>query len=99
MAESADFLINRRSPAGILLRVSCIFVADGAKTELRLRVRAFPSNLASLTSNPAMMRVLQEHLPQLAHRDISEALANVEQLVEYIPDARSRPSSKLSTRR
>jgi len=26
--------------AGILLRVSCIFVADGAKTELRLRVRA-----------------------------------------------------------
>ena len=25
---------------GILLRVSCIFVADGVKTELRLRVRA-----------------------------------------------------------
>lgn len=47
---------------------------------------AVASNLASLASNPAMMRVLQERLPQLAHRDISEALANVEQLVEYIPD-------------
>ena len=31
MAESADFLINRRPAAGILLRVSGIFVADGAK--------------------------------------------------------------------
>lgn len=47
---------------------------------------AVASNLASLASNPAMMRVLQERLPQLAHRDISEALSNVEQLVEYIPD-------------
>ncbi len=44
------------------------------------------SNLASLASIPAMMRVLLERLPQLAHRDISEALANVEQLVEYILD-------------
>ena len=47
---------------------------------------AVASNLASLASNPAMMRVLQVRLPQLAHRDISEALAKVEQLVEYIPD-------------
>ena len=47
---------------------------------------AVASNLASLASNPAMMRVLQEHLPQLAHRDISEVLANEAQLVEYIPD-------------
>ena len=44
------------------------------------------ANLPSLADNPATMRVLQERLPQLAHRDISEALANVEQLVEYIPD-------------
>ena len=29
---------------------------------------AVASNLASLASNPAMMRVLQAHLPQLAHR-------------------------------
>ena len=35
MAESADFLINRRPAAGILLRVSCIFVANGAKIELQ----------------------------------------------------------------
>ena len=135
-----------------MLRISFIFVADGAKTELRLRVRAFyaetgkkpricskwspwsagfglpmkptyaktraqihryyecpnhinrdkgcptrnlpaeaiemavASNLASLAGNPAMMHMLQEHLPQLAHRDISVALSNVEQLVEYIPD-------------
>lgn len=47
---------------------------------------AVAANLASLASNPAMMRVLRERLPQLAHRDISEALSNVEQLVEYIPD-------------
>lgn len=36
------------------------------------------SNLPSLAGNPAMMRVLQERLPQLAHRYIAEALANVE---------------------
>ena len=34
MAESADFLINRRPAAGILLLVSCIFVADGGKLGL-----------------------------------------------------------------
>ena len=34
-AESADFLINRRSRREFILSVSFIFVADGAKTELR----------------------------------------------------------------
>lgn len=59
---------------------------------------AVASNLASLASNPAMMRVLQERLPQLAHRDISEALTNVEQLWNTSRMTRSQPSSKLSTR-
>ena len=35
MAESADFLINRRPAASIFLSVSCNFVADGAKTGLQ----------------------------------------------------------------
>jgi len=33
MAESADFLINRRPRRAFLLSISCIFVADGAKIE------------------------------------------------------------------
>ena len=35
MAKSADFLINRRSRREFILSISRIFVADGAKTELR----------------------------------------------------------------
>jgi len=34
---------------------------------------AVASNLASLSCNPAMMRVFQEHLPQLAHRRNSKS--------------------------
>lgn len=48
---------------------------------------AVASNLASYANDPNMIRALQERLPQLARRDIPEALANVEQLVEHIPDA------------
>ena len=47
MAESADFLINRRPAAGILLRVSCIFVADGVKTEDLLEVEPLVCRMRS----------------------------------------------------
>ena len=48
---------------------------------------AAAANLASYAHDPNMIKALQERLPQLARRDISEALSHVEQLVEYIPDA------------
>lgn len=47
---------------------------------------AVAANLASYAHDPNMIKALQERLPQLARRDISEALSHVEQLVEYIPD-------------
>ena len=47
---------------------------------------AVAANLASYAHDPSMIKALQERLPQLARRDISEALSHVEQLVEYIPD-------------
>lgn len=48
---------------------------------------AVAANLVSYAHDPNMIKALQERLPQLARREISEALANVEQLVEHIPDA------------
>ena len=47
---------------------------------------AVAANLASYAQDPNMIKALQERLPQLARRDISEALSHVEQLVEYILD-------------
>ena len=47
---------------------------------------AVAANLASYAHDPNMIKALQERLPQLARRDISEALSHVEQLVEYIQD-------------
>ena len=47
---------------------------------------AVAANLASYAHDPNMIKALQERLPQLARRDISEALSHVEQLVEYILD-------------
>ncbi len=44
-------------------------------------------NLDSYAHGPNMIKALQKRLLQLARRDISEVLANVEQLVENIPDA------------
>ena len=53
---------------------------------------AVAANLASYAHDPSMIKALQERLPQLARRDISEALSHVEQLVEYIPDDALLPS-------
>ncbi len=41
---------------------------------------------SAVAHDPSMIKTLQERLPQLARRDISEVLSHVEQLVEHIPD-------------
>ena len=55
---------------------------------------AVASNLASLASNPAMMRVLQEHLPQLALRRNSRS-----RLVYAQPEPPSQKKGNRPTKR
>ena len=75
------------SAAGILLRVSCIFVADGAETELRLRVALSGSCYAETgksrgfaRSGPLVGRVRGLWLLPVWPSRLGEALAKTEDL-------------------
>lgn len=102
IAESTDFLINRRFVAGILLRVPCIFVADGAKTEFLLRVRAcafFSGECSSmLPSRPPRQIRLRLRLRRNSPK--AEDLLQVEPLVwrlRHIPNAPVRQDNSILT--